>query len=61
MSYDDGSGLSVLGILLYLVVIAFFVYCMWRIFEKAAKPGWASIIPVPLSVDAAKSCEWIIR
>ena len=46
MSYDDGSGLSILGILLYLVVIAFFIYCMWRIFEKAAKPGWASIIPV---------------
>jgi hypothetical protein len=29
-----------------LAVILFYVATMWRIFEKAGKPGWASIIPI---------------
>jgi hypothetical protein len=24
----------------------YFIYCTWRIFEKAGKPGWAAIIPI---------------
>lgn len=27
-------------------VILFYVVAMWRVFEKAGKPGWASIIPI---------------
>ena len=41
-----GDGLSLGGFLLYLVVILFYVYCTWRIFEKAGKPGWAAIVPI---------------
>lgn len=41
-----GSGIGVVGSLLYLVVIVFYIYCLWRIFVKAGKPGWAAIIPI---------------
>ncbi len=30
----------------WLAIVIFFVVCMWRIFTKAGKPGWASIVPV---------------
>jgi hypothetical protein len=42
--YNFGGG-SVVGTILYFVVIVFFIYCMWRVFAKAGKPGWAAIIP----------------
>lgn len=32
--------------MVYIVVIVFYLYCMWRIFVKAGKPGWAAIIPI---------------
>lgn len=42
-NYEDGIG--VVGWLLYIAVIVFYIYCMWRIFVKADKPGWAAIVP----------------
>ena len=32
-------------VLLYLAVIAVYIIAMWRIFDKAQKPGWAAIVP----------------
>ncbi|MHB1346451.1 MAG: DUF5684 domain-containing protein, partial [Candidatus Humimicrobiaceae bacterium] len=29
----------------YIAIICFYLFCMWRIFVKAGKPGWAAIIP----------------
>jgi len=48
MDYGNGAGGGVgfLGTILYIAVIIFLIYCIWRLFEKAGKPGWASIIPV---------------
>lgn len=46
MNYDNGGGLGFFGTVLYLAVIAFFIYCLWRIFVKAGKPGWAAIVPI---------------
>lgn len=43
-NYGDSLGFG--GFLLYMVVIVFYIYCMWRIFTKAGKPGWAAIIPI---------------
>ncbi|MHB1336088.1 MAG: DUF5684 domain-containing protein [Candidatus Humimicrobiaceae bacterium] len=41
---------SIIGILflylLYFTLIAFYIFCMWKIFVKAGKPGWAAIVPV---------------
>ena len=29
-----------------LVIAAFYVFCMWKLFTKAGKPGWAALIPI---------------
>ena len=29
-----------------LAIAAFYIYTLWKIFEKAGKPGWAAIIPI---------------
>jgi hypothetical protein len=44
-NYGNGAGGFVLW-LIYVVAIVFYVFCMWRIFVKAGKPGWAAIIPI---------------
>lgn len=50
MSYNssfDLEGPAVILIILFsLIVAAFYVYCAWRIFEKAEKPGWAALVPI---------------
>lgn len=40
-----GTGI---GVTYYLFILVFYVVCvigMWKMFEKAGKPGWASLIP----------------
>ncbi len=32
--------------LIFLIVGVIVIFSMWRIFEKAGKPGWAAIIPI---------------
>lgn len=32
--------------ILYLAVVILMIASMWKIFEKAGKPGWASIVPI---------------
>jgi hypothetical protein len=47
MNSDYGSGgMGVVGTLIYIVVIVFYIFCLWKIFVKAGKPGWAAIIPI---------------
>ncbi len=40
------AGLAAGTWVLALVFMVFYVICAWKIFEKAAKPGWAAIIPI---------------
>jgi hypothetical protein len=41
------SGATLMGTLAFdLVLLVVSIVVMWRIFEKAGKPGWASIIPI---------------
>ena len=44
--YGYGGGMGVVGIILVIAVIVFFLYCAWRVYVKAGKPGWAVIIPI---------------
>jgi hypothetical protein len=37
---------GMVGGLIGLAVAIIMVVCMWRIFTKAGKPGWASLIPI---------------
>ncbi len=32
--------------LIYLLIIVLIIAALWKIFTKAGKPGWASIIPI---------------
>jgi len=41
-----GAGIGILGWLLYMAVGVFYLFCMWKIYVKAGKPGWAAIVPV---------------
>ena len=42
----DQSGGSVLGTIIYLAVFIAVIAGLWKIYEKAGKPGWAAIIPI---------------
>lgn len=44
--YQLDTPAAILVTLFSLVVTVFYVYCMWRLFEKAGKPGWAALIPI---------------
>lgn len=41
-----GAGMSMGIMLLYFAIIAVMIAAYWKIFTKAGKPGWASIIPI---------------
>ncbi len=45
MDYSSGR-VSFIVWLIYVLVFLFYLYCTWKIFVKAGKPGWASIIPI---------------
>lgn len=43
------SSSSIFGgvaIIFWLAIIVFYIYCMWKIYEKAGQPGWAVIVPI---------------
>ena len=64
-SESTGSGIAgVIGVLLYLGIIVLIIAGLWKIFAKAGKPGWASIIPfynfIVLLEIVGKPTWWII-
>lgn len=40
------EGIGIIGGLIYLGFIVFLIATYWKIFEKAGKPGWASLVPI---------------
>lgn len=49
-SYDAATTAAVAGgtaiyVIICLAVSIFAIVCMWKIFAKAGKPGWAAIVP----------------
>jgi hypothetical protein len=45
--YNSGYGAgSVVFNLIYFVVAIFMLVCLWLVFVKAGKPGWAAIVPI---------------
>ena len=56
---------SMVPLLVYIViVVVLFIWPLWRIFEKAGRPGWAAIVPIYgqyiLLKVAGKSGWWVI-
>lgn len=47
---DPSSGIFALiggvGLFFYLAILVIMIASMWKLFEKAGKPGWAAIIPI---------------
>ena len=46
--YGDAIGAGV-GVVTWLISVAvgiFVIICTWKIYTKAGKPGWASIVPI---------------
>lgn len=41
-----GAGIGAFGIIINLVFLVLIFGSMWKLFEKAGKPGWAAIIPI---------------
>lgn len=33
-------------IVAYLIIIVLMIASMWKVYEKAGKPGWAAIVPI---------------
>jgi hypothetical protein len=65
-SYDSSGGIlagvSAVFILIWLVFVVFYIYCSWKIFEKAGKPGWGkdgSFCRSYLRMSSAKVLERI--
>ena len=44
--YAGTAIFSLITSLILLGILAFFAVCMWRIFVKAGKPGWAALVPI---------------
>ncbi len=48
MEYEvsaGGAGAFGVGMVIYFALIIFLIVTMWKLFTKAGKPGWASLIP----------------
>jgi hypothetical protein len=40
------ENIGMFGGLVYFAIVVLMIVSMWKIFEKAGEPGWASIIPI---------------
>ena len=58
-----GAALGVIGII-YFVFLLLIIISMWKIFTKAGRPGWYSLIPIVNGVVlchiAGKSGWWLL-
>jgi hypothetical protein len=55
------NGIGIFAILVYLAIAVFIIASVWKVFEKAGKPGWAAIIPiynVIVLLEIAKRPVW---
>lgn len=40
------AGCGVLGFIIWLALVIAVIAGLWKVFEKAGKPGWAAIVPI---------------
>lgn len=59
----QSSGFGFIGVI-YLAVIVLMIASMWKIFVKAGKPGWYSLIPIYNIIVLLEICGkpmwWIV-
>ncbi len=44
-SSGAAAGVSMVSLIIVIAIWVFYIITMWRIYEKAGQPGWATIIP----------------
>jgi hypothetical protein len=58
------AGMGIGMMVLWLAILILMIAAMWKVFEKAGKPGWAAIVPiynlVVLCEIAGKPAWWVI-
>ena len=57
------AGMSAVTWIISAILGIFGIICLWKVFEKAGKPGWASIIPIYniiVSFQVAGMSPWLI-
>jgi ABC-type transport system involved in cytochrome c biogenesis permease component len=63
-THFESHSIGVVPVLIGLGVAVFMIASMWKIFTKAGKPGWASIIPIYNTIVmleiARKPVWWIV-
>jgi len=37
---------AIIGAIFYVAIAVLMIVSMWKVFEKAGEPGWASIVPI---------------
>ena len=66
---DDAANAAAVGIgiglaIVYLILLVLVIAGMWKMFQKAGKPGWAAIVPIynfiVLLEIVGKPLWWII-
>jgi len=62
--YTEGGGIPAGVLMLELALIVLCIIGLWKLFAKAGKPGWASIVPIYNTIVmiemAGKPIWWII-
>ncbi len=58
------GGAAALFMILWLAVVVLLIAALWKVFDKAGKPGWAAIVPIynliVLLEITGKPMWWII-
>jgi len=58
------AGMGIGMMVLWLAILILMIAAMWKVFEKAGKPGWAAIVPiynlVVLCEIAGKPAWWVV-
>ena len=44
-NWEPDWGFFFFFILFIIALVGFYLYCMWRLFEKAGRKGWESLVP----------------
>lgn len=69
LGQNDGTaavagGIGIVMTLFWLVVSILYIVAVWKVFEKAGKPGWAAIVPFynyfVMTEIAGKEILWFI-
>lgn len=50
-------------IVFLIALVVFFIVTMWKVFEKAGRPGWACIVPIYntiVQLQVAKLSPWLV-